>query len=85
MNWDQIEGKWKQIKGSARQKWAKLTDDDLEFIAGNRDQFAGRLQERYGIAKDEAERQLDEWRKNVSEASASGSSEPRASGSTGRR
>jgi len=67
MNWDQIEGKWKQMKGSARQKWAKLTDDDLEFIAGNRDQFAGRLQERYGIAKEEAEKQLDEWQKGMDE------------------
>jgi uncharacterized protein YjbJ (UPF0337 family) len=72
MNWDQIEGKWKQMKGAARQKWAKLTDDDLEFIAGNRDQFAGRLQERYGIAKEEAERQLDEWQKTVTESKASG-------------
>ena len=45
MNWDQIEGKWKQMKGKARQKWAKLTDDDLEFIAGNREQFSGRLRD----------------------------------------
>jgi uncharacterized protein YjbJ (UPF0337 family) len=67
MNWDQVEGKWKQLKGSARQKWAKLTDDDLEFIAGNRDQFAGRLQERYGIAKEEAEKQLDDWQKGMDE------------------
>jgi uncharacterized protein YjbJ (UPF0337 family) len=65
MNWDQIEGKWKQLKGSARQKWAKLTDDDLEFIAGNRDQFAGRLQERYGIAKEDAEKQLEDWQKRL--------------------
>ena len=77
MNWDQIQGKWKQIKGGARQKWAKLTDDDLEFIAGNREHFAGRLQERYGIAKEEAERQLDEWQKTVSE--------PKTSASGGRR
>ena len=67
MNWDQIEGKWKQLKGTVRQKWAKLTDDDLEYIAGNREHFAGRLQERYGIAKEEAERQLDEWVRNVNE------------------
>lgn len=67
MNWDQIQGKWKQMKGSARQKWGKLTDDDLEFIAGNRDQFAGRLQERYGIAKEEAEKQVDEWQKGITE------------------
>jgi len=73
MNWDQIQGKWKQMKGTARQKWAKLTDDDLEFIAGNREHFAGRLQERYGIAKEEAERQLDEWQKTVAEPKTSGS------------
>jgi len=48
---DQIEGKWKQLKGSVRQRWAKLTDDDLELIGGKREQFAGRLQERYGIAR----------------------------------
>ena len=77
MNWDQIQGKWKQMKGTARQKWAKLTDDDLEFIAGNREHFSGRLQERYGIAKEEAERQLDEWQKTVSE--------PKTSASGGRR
>jgi uncharacterized protein YjbJ (UPF0337 family) len=67
MNWDQIEGKWKQMKGTVRQKWAKLTDDDLEYIAGNRDNFSGRLQERYGIAKEEAERQLDAWRNSMKE------------------
>ena len=78
MNWDQIEGKWKQVKGSAKQKWAKLTDDDLEFIAGKRENFAGRLQERYGIAKDEAEKQLKEWEKTVSV------SEPQASRSQGK-
>lgn len=61
MNWDQIEGKWKQLKGSAKQQWAKLTDDDLEYIAGNRDRFVGRLQERYGIAKEEAQKQSDNW------------------------
>jgi len=67
MNWDQIQGKWKQMKGSVRQKWAKLTDDDLEYIAGNREHSAGRLQERYGIAREEAERQLDAWQKTVTE------------------
>ena len=45
MNWDQIEGKWKQLRGSAKQQWAKLTDDDLEYISGNKDRFVGRLQE----------------------------------------
>jgi uncharacterized protein YjbJ (UPF0337 family) len=59
MNWDQVEGTWKQSKGKIRQKWGKLTDDDLEVIAGKRDQLIGRLQVRYGFAKEEAERQAD--------------------------
>jgi len=63
MNWDQLEGKWKQLKGDVRQKWAKLTDDDLEYMAGGRDQFVGRLQERYGVAREEAQKQADEWLK----------------------
>jgi uncharacterized protein YjbJ (UPF0337 family) len=61
MNWDRIEGNWKQLRGAAREQWGKLTDDDLDKIAGKRDQFIGRIQERYGIAKDEAERQIDRW------------------------
>ena len=61
MNWDQVQGKWKQMKGSAKQQWGKLTDDDLEYIAGKRDNFVGRLQERYGIAKEEAQKKADEW------------------------
>jgi uncharacterized protein YjbJ (UPF0337 family) len=58
MNWDQIEGKWHQLKGKVREQWGKFTDDDLDFIAGKRDQFLGRLQERYGLARAEAERQM---------------------------
>jgi uncharacterized protein YjbJ (UPF0337 family) len=61
MNWDQMEGKWKQMKGVVRKQWGKLTDDDLEFMAGSKDQFVGRLQERYGIKKEEAQKQADEW------------------------
>jgi len=61
MNWDQLEGKWKEMKGSVKQKWGKLTDDDLDYINGSRDQFLGRLQQRYGIAKEEAQNQLDGW------------------------
>jgi uncharacterized protein YjbJ (UPF0337 family) len=61
MNWDQVGGKWKQMKGSVKEKWGKLTDDDLDIIAGKRDKLIGKLQERYGIAKEEAERQSDEW------------------------
>lgn len=63
MNWDQIEGKWKQAKGAMKQQWGKLTDDDLDTIQGKRDQLVGRLQERYGIAKEEAQKQADDWYK----------------------
>jgi uncharacterized protein YjbJ (UPF0337 family) len=64
MNWDQVEGKWLQMKGEVRRKWGELTDDDIEQIKGNRDKLAGRLQERYGIGKEEAERQIDSWSQN---------------------
>jgi uncharacterized protein YjbJ (UPF0337 family) len=59
--WDQIAEAWKQVRGQVRKQWGKLTDDDLEQIKGQRDIMAGRLQERYGIAKEEANRQIDEW------------------------
>lgn len=61
MNWDRIEGKWTQMKGSLKQEWGKLTDDDLDYIAGSRDKLIGKLQERYGIAKDEANKRADTW------------------------
>jgi len=61
MNWDQIEGKWKQLKGSAKQHFGKLTDDDLEQIRGKRDVLIGKIQERYGIAKEQAQQEADEW------------------------
>ena len=65
MNWDRIEGNWKQIKGKAIQQWGKLTDDDLDVIDGKRTELSGRLQARYGFAKDEAERQIDTWLRSV--------------------
>lgn len=65
MNWDRIEGNWKQIKGKAKVQWGKLTEDDLDIVAGNREQLAGKLQERYGIQKDEAERQVDRWEQSA--------------------
>jgi uncharacterized protein YjbJ (UPF0337 family) len=65
MNWDQVTGKWKQFKGQVKQKWGKLTDDDLEVIAGKRDQMAGLLQERYGYAKDQAEREVDDFARSL--------------------
>jgi len=61
MNWDQVEGKWKEMRGQVKEKWGKLTDDDLNYINGKRDQFVGRLQQRYGIAKEDAQDQLDRW------------------------
>lgn len=61
MNWDRIEGKWKQYKGAAKEKWGEFTDDELDQVAGKRDQLVGKVQERYGIAKDEAERQVDDF------------------------
>jgi len=61
MNWDQVEGKWKQYSGKVREKWGKLTDSDLEMIKGQRQQLVGKIQERYGIAKVDAERQVNEF------------------------
>ena len=58
MNWDQIAGNWKQVKGVARKKWGKLTEDDVDVIAGKRDILLGKIQERHGIALEEAEKQL---------------------------
>jgi uncharacterized protein YjbJ (UPF0337 family) len=58
MNWDQIEGNWKQFKGQVKEHWGKLTDQDLTVVKGQRDQLLGKIQERYGIAKEEAEKQL---------------------------
>ena len=64
MNEDRIEGNWKQLKGKVKEQWGKLTDDDLDVIDGKRDQMVGKLQERHGINKDEAEKQVDAWRVN---------------------
>ena len=61
MNWDQIEGKWKQFTGSARERWGKLTDDDIQTLTGQKEQLVGKIQERYAIAKAEAEKQADAW------------------------
>jgi uncharacterized protein YjbJ (UPF0337 family) len=61
MNWDRIEGNWKQFRGSAQQKWGKLTNDDLDVVEGRRMELVGKIQERYGIGKDEAEKQVDNW------------------------
>lgn len=61
MNWDQVEGNWKQMRGKVREQWGKLTDDDLDRIAGKRDQLLGGLQEAYGLSKQEAETRIKNW------------------------
>ena len=61
MNWDTIKGNWKQLTGEAKSQWGKLTDDDVQQAAGEREKLVGKVQERYGVAKDEAERQVDEF------------------------
>jgi uncharacterized protein YjbJ (UPF0337 family) len=66
MNWDQIKGQWHQFKGSVRAKWGELTDDEIEELSGNREKMVGKIQEKYGIAKEEAEKQVDEWSKSHS-------------------
>ena len=65
MNWDRVEGNWKEFKGKVQQKWGKPTNDDLDVIEGKRTELTGRLQQRYGVARDEAERQIDTWLKSV--------------------
>jgi uncharacterized protein YjbJ (UPF0337 family) len=65
MNWDTIKGNWKQMSGKVKEKWGKLTDNDLTTIAGRRDQLVGKLQECYGYGKDQAERELDEFSRTL--------------------
>jgi len=71
MNWDRIEGNWKQFKGNALQQWGKLTDDHLDVIAGRRDLLLGRIQELYGISKDDGEKQLADWEIRMQQVSQS--------------
>ena len=68
MNWDRIQGHWKQVTGQAREQWGKLTEDDFDVVAGRRDQLAGKIQERYGVAKEDAEKQVTEWQRKVSDS-----------------
>jgi uncharacterized protein YjbJ (UPF0337 family) len=64
MNWDRIEGNWKMFKGEVQQQWGKLTNDDLDIIAGSREELIGRIQNAYGIARDDAEKQVAQWEKD---------------------
>ena len=68
MNWDRIQGGWKQVTGQAKAQWGKLTDDDLDVVAGRRDLLAGKIQERYGVAKEEAHKQMSAWAKQATDA-----------------
>jgi uncharacterized protein YjbJ (UPF0337 family) len=61
MNWDRIQGEWKQLTSQVKTKWAKLTDDDMAMMGAKKDELVGKIQERYGILRDEAEKQVDEW------------------------
>ena len=66
MNWDQFEGKWKQVRGAVKQRWGNLTEDDLMAIDGSKDKLIGRLQERYGLTKEQVHNQVNEWILTVS-------------------
>ena len=68
MDWNRVEGNWKQLRGRAKQQWGKLTDDDLTTVAGRREELAGKVQERYGIARDAARKQVDEWVRNADDS-----------------
>ena len=70
MNSDQMKGKWKQMKGSVKERWGKLTDDDMDIIDGQQEQLIGKIQERYGLARDAAQKQVDEWNASVARESA---------------
>jgi uncharacterized protein YjbJ (UPF0337 family) len=71
MNSDQLKGKWKQLKGSVKERWGKLTDDDVDVINGQSERLVGKIQERYGIAREAAQKQVDDWDSTVSYAAES--------------
>ena len=68
MNWDTVQGKWKQLKGTARERWGMITDNEWSEISGQRQRFIGKVQERYGIAKEQAEKEVDEWCRNLQDS-----------------
>ena len=70
MNWDVIEGNWLQYKGQVKTQWAKLTDDHIDAIAGKRDELAGKIQESYGVARDEADKQINAFQKYLKDSAA---------------
>lgn len=76
MNWEMIQGKWEQLKGDVKTRWAKLTDDDLGNISAKRDKLVGKIQERYGVLKDEADRQVDDWLEHLGSESRTRPAKP---------
>ena len=68
MNWDHISGRWQQLRGQVREQWGKLTDDDIDVIAGKREQLVGLLQQRYGTTRDEVERQVEVFERRFANA-----------------
>jgi uncharacterized protein YjbJ (UPF0337 family) len=70
MNWDRVQGNWKQFKGKLQEKWGKLTDDQVSAIDGRREILAGKLQEAYGIGKEEAERQISDWQESIQDVAS---------------
>lgn len=80
MNWDQVQGKWKQYKGQLRTKWGKLTDSDLDVIEGNRQQLVGKVQEYYGLTKEAAETQIDEFVRNLQSVDQTAEEQARRAG-----
>ena len=68
MDWNRIEGDWKRMKGSAKEQWGRLTDDDIDAVAGRRGRLVGKIQERYGVAKEEAEKQLAAWERKATDS-----------------
>lgn len=85
MNSDQFEGKWKQLKGQVKQRWGKLTDDDITHMSGKRDELVGKLQERYGITKEQAQKEAEEWAAAANSDLDATSVGAGASGTTGSR
>jgi len=65
MNWDRIEGQWKQLKGRVKERWGDLSDDEFDRIEGKRDLLVGRIQERYGISRDKADEQVRDWENRI--------------------
>lgn len=77
MNWTQIEGEWDQFKGEVKEKWAKITDDDLATVSAKKDKLVGKIVERYGILKNDAEKQVDQWIESIDNDKASRESDRR--------